>query len=200
MMQAEQPQDGQFVRNLGKHTNLVLTLMFAVSTPLQLWSRIPGTTGVWFYGFFLGGGIVIQCIYSVIKTQALMRYDAIPLGSVVALHLVAFGVHGVGRATAHWRGNYCHSYDPGLGIFQPLYPSLPAGAVRLMSDLSVLMAMVLIFDLADSPIQRDWHLWVVLPAIVLSPLWIKAREAHLHQKHIDAVQAANYYTDTIKRR
>lgn len=199
-MQAEQPQDGQFIRDLGKHTNLVLTLMFAISTPLQLWSRIPGTTGVWFYGFFFVGGIALQCIYLAIKTQVLMRYDAISFASVAALHLAWFGVHGVSRAVARWRGHYCHSYDPGIGISQPLYPSLPAGAGRLVSDLTVLMAAVLIFDLTDCPLQRDWHLWVVLPAVVMCQIWIKAREAHLHQKHIDAVQAAHYYTDTIKRR
>lgn len=199
-MQPPEQQDSDFVRDFSKHLNLVLVAMFAASTPAQIWSRIPGSTGGWFFGFFYVGGFAMQLLYIEIKTAAIGRYDAMPFTATFGLSLFWFGLHGVRRTYLRSKGRHLHSYDPGQGILGPVYPHLPNWLSALISDLTVAVAFGIFFHLADSPVQHDWFVWVVVPSLVISQSWVKSREAFMHQRHVDAAAGAKYYADTIKRR
>jgi len=116
-MQPPEQQESDFVRDFSKHVNWALVAMFAASTPAQIWSRVPGSTGGWFFGFFFVGGFVMQLLYIEIKSSVIGRYDAVSFAAVLGLSLIWFGLHGVRRTYLRSKGLHLHSYDTGCVIF-----------------------------------------------------------------------------------
>jgi len=193
----QSPPEQQPTHDFGKHTSIGVVIMFCNGTTAQLYSRLE--TGRLFYGWMFAIGVFLEGTYCAIKS-GFFHADATPYITVLGVHLVAFSLHSLYRIWRLQRGIELASYDPGFGILAYLYPSLPLWLSSFLSDICVAGLLAAAFDLTGSPVHRDWYLWIVMPSLVISQLWIRARDQFLRQKHIDANAEARHYAHTIHRR
>ena len=178
-------------------TSIALIVMFAVSTTAQLYSR--HAVGRLFFGCFLVGGLFLQSIFYIYKS-GFFYADAVALSTMVAIAHAAWSLHIVERAWNKTRGVHLYSYAPGYGWLNYLYPTLPPWANNLLSDVVAASTLAFVLHVADSPVQRDWFLWAVLPSLGISQTWVQCRDAHLKQQHVDATAQAAHYSSTIQKR
>ena len=194
------PDNKDFTREFGNHVSIVMLAMFSISTTAQVFSRKIGSTGGWFLGLYFVAAQFAFVLYGQIKTAVLGQPDAIPMEFTLGISLVWFALHGIVRAWHQSRGREAHSQDPGTGIFCRFYPALPPWLSTLISDGCVAVILALLFDVSDSPVQRDWFVWMVLPSLVITQAWVQSRQRFIKQRFIDASAEANHYSDTIGRR
>ena len=194
----DQPDQREFTKEFGSHVSIALVVMFALSTSAQVFSRVISTTGGWFLGFYFIGAQLAFALYVQIKISVTGQVDAIPIETTIAISCIWFSLHGVGRAWRKSHGIEIHSHDPGRGLFS--YPSLPPGVSIFISDATVAIGLACLFHVMNSPIQRDWFVWIVLPSITITQAWVQYRQAFIRQRFIDATAEASQYADTIGRR
>ena len=194
----EQPDRKEFMKEFGGHTQIALVVMFAVSTTAQVFSRRPGSLGRRFLGFYFVGALLLFAMYYHIKLGVVQYYDAIAIERTIGAVLAWFSVHGICRALRDARGEMTHSHDPGTPLFA--YPGLPYWISTLISDLTVALGLTVFYHAMNSPIQRDFFVWIVLPAIVISQAWVQSRQAYIRQRFVDAAAEAKQYAGTIGRR
>lgn len=190
MQSQEQPRD--VMHDFRGSVNMAVVAMFCISGTGQLYSRRE--VGRLFFGWMTGVGVFLQAIYTVFK-----QGDVVVLQALLGIHSIAFALHGMQRLRAKHQGIELHSYDPGYGVLSPLLPAFPIWGISLLSDLFMAGSLAAFFHFV-SPVQRDWYLYIVMPSLLISQCWVRARERYLKQQHVDAAVQARHYAQTIGRR
>lgn len=196
-MQPDKP-DG-ILKDYQAGMNLALILMFSINRSVQIWSRVPGSTGSWFYGWLYFVGLGLQAWYYEVNGQATGYYDAIGWLTFAWFSVMWFGIHGVVRSFHFARGLRFHSYEPGRGIFDWMFPNWKPGSASLASDLAVSMALSIVLAIVRSPILSGWYAAMCL-WLILAQVWIKASHSRRHQEWIDAKSEAERWSDQIQER
>lgn len=187
------------LRDIGTGLNLVLGTLFSISRTVQIWSRMPGTTGTWFFGFYYFVGSLMQTWYCRVNEETLGRTDLVSQSSIMGLSLIWFSIHGVIRGGQFLRGTRFHSFDPGVGILSLLNPKWNANTVSLASDLLVATALSLFLWLLRSPILSGWYASLCV-WLVLAHCWILARDTRRMQAWTNSEQEAAYWSEQLRRR
>ncbi len=178
---------------------LALTVVFSVSRSVQIWSRVPGSTGSWFYGWMFVVGLGINVWYYQANVQACQARDFIGLAYVAEASIAWFGVHGIVRLFNNRGTVPSHSYEPGVGILFWLMPALSASTVAIVSDLCVALLLGCVLSLLGSPIQAGWY-FAMCFWLSLGHLWIKSRDARNCRVWRDTQYEAEYMSQKINRR
>lgn len=199
-MQPPQPNQQNFIRDFSNSWDIALLAMFSVTTTVQLWSRLPGSTGRRFYGFYLLAGTVLQILYVQFNTQATGKPDWVSLYITIGISLCWFSIHCLRQNYQRFRGICKHSHDPGTGILTRIYPSLPANHCTFISDITAAIGIGLFLHAAASPHLANWFFYIVVPSLIVAQLWASARLRYQRQRFIDANEEADYYTGTIQPR
>lgn len=143
---------------------MLMCLLFAVTKTVQLFSRRPGTTGTWFFGFVFWIGFGIQLLYYQANVEATGRFDAVPEKAFLLIHIGWFLFHRVRRFFEPRRRGRVHSYDPGVGILRNAFPNWSLGAANFASDAIVSGLMFLACFYGGCPILAGWYFYM--------PIWL----------------------------
>lgn len=193
-----QPDKPESLSNISDGVNLGLMLVFSVSRTVQIWSRVPGSTGAWFYGWMILVGLGIQAWYYHANLEARQTMDLLGWEAMAWLSLMWFGVHGVVRSIHLARGLRFHSYDPGQGILHRLMPGWSFAASGLTSDLAVSVALSSGLWLIACPILSSWYAGMCF-WLVIGHVWLVARDARRRQLWHDARIDADDWSQQIGR-
>ncbi len=177
--------------------NLGLTLIFSVCRTVQIWSRVPGTTGNWFYGWMFAAGLALSAWYYEVNVEASQAMDFIAWKSMAVASVVWFGIHGVARALHQMRGLQFHSYEPGVGILARWISRLTPNHAGLISDLLVAVVLGISFKLLGSPIQSGWY-FAMCVWLLIADRWIRFRDARQVQIYIDAQAQSEDWSRRVK--
>ena len=194
-----QQEKNESLGDFSSGVNLALTVIFSVNRNVQIWSRVPGTTGGWFYGWMYFAGLAVQAWYYMANAQYLQRWDLVHFEFMARLSGIWFAVHGVARAIQLARGIRLHSYEPGVGVLQWALPNWPLWLVGLLSDLGVAIALSGGLWLLDSPIQSGWYAAMCV-WLLLGHIWIHTRDARRRQIWHDSQIEADDWSQQIGRR
>ena len=192
-------QEKQQLRDMANGSNLALMLMQGVNRSVQIWSRVPGTTGTWFFGLLFFQGMLIQAWYYQVNVVASKAPDSIPISVSFGLSLIWFAYHGVKRNIYRANGMRFHSYDPGIGILYRAFPNWQPATIDIASDLSVAIALSLLMLVAGSPIQSGWYRGMCIWLVVIH-LWNHARDFRRLRALEDAQLEAAYWSEQVRRR
>ncbi len=186
----------QQLRDLSNGMALTISAIFAVNRTVQIWSRIPGTTGPWFFGWLLPIGMCIQGYYYQVNVST-TREDVMPFGFVVGLTLIWLCIHGVKHSLFRQHGLNFHSYEPGSGVLYGMAPRWSLSKFNLASDLFVAAGLSLCLHLLGCPILGQWYAFICV-WLPLGQLWIHARDSHRRRKWMDAQIEAQDWSEQLK--
>jgi len=190
-----QPQKQDQLCDMSTGFNIALMLLFSVNRTVQIWSRVPGTTGTWFLGLYFFFGGMLQTWYCGVNEQASMRTDSIPPCFVLGLSIIWFAVHGIVRGYQFLQGTRFHSYEPGQGVLAPFLPSWQSDSVGFASDAVTAVGLSLAFALFASPGLSGWYASMCFWLIV-AQLWSHARDRRMQQARIDAQVEAEQWSNS----
>lgn len=176
---------------------LAIFAIFSVTRSVQLFSRLPGTTGPWFFGVFFWIGLFIQLWYYQANVQASGRFDAIPDMLIIYLQFAWLVVHWGWRKWTWLKGYRLHSYEPGLGVLHRVLPTWPAEWMGLASDIFVAAALGGICYLANCPILGSWYL-AMIPWLLIAQAVIQGRDYMRMQRMDDARIESDEWTRRLR--
>ena len=165
---------------------VMVSTIFAVIRTVQIFSRIPGTTGGAFFGIYLVIGWVIQLFYVQMNIEASGRMDAMPELLWFWGPFAWLVVHRCCYFRNRFRGRVVHSASEGIGILYRWLPAWSVGSVGLASDILVALVMGLIFHLTDNPILGSWYIAMIVWLIVAHAItlgWM-----HMQMERFDDAQ------------
>lgn len=189
----------QPLRDFSMGMNIALSAIFAVNRTVQIWSRTPGTTGTWFFAIYFVAGSIIQSWYCQVNEEAAAHRDLIPYVAIAGLSLFWFSVHGIIHAWLVLRGKRFHSFEPGVGILNSMFPNWSSASASLGSDLIVAMCISISLLLLQSPILSGWYAALCIWLLV-SHYWLVARDARRQQTWVDSQFEAENWSEQIRRR
>ncbi|MCA9194634.1 MAG: hypothetical protein KDB03_22840 [Planctomycetales bacterium] len=178
---------------------LLVFLIFSVNRSVQVFSRIPGTTGLWFFAFFFWFGLGIQAYYYYANVQALARLDAIPEMWFVYTQIAWLQVHTLMRFVTWLRGYRLHSYEPGLGLLHRVLKRWDADWMGLASDVLVAGALGVACHAMDCPIHSGWY-FAMIPWLIIGKIVISARDQLRLQRMQDTQIEASVWSQRLKER
>lgn len=191
-------QKQESLADMSAGIGIALSLLFGVNRTVQIWSRQPGTTGTWYFGFYYFVGAMFQAWYCELNLYASMRSDQIPPHFIIGMSVVWFAVHGISRACFFLRGVRFHSYDPGIGFLAPLCPpTWRCDNVGLLSDLTTAIGLSLAFRFFASPILSGWFAAMSVWLIV-AHAWSHARDERMQIARDDAQIEAQQWSHSQK--
>ncbi len=179
--------------------DVVLSAVFAVNRTVQIWSRAPGSTGTWFFAIYFVAGSLLQSWYYQVNVEASATSDLISQPVVIGLSLFWFSVHGLVHSWFVLRGQTFHSFDPGVGVLNRLFPKWSESSASLGSDLIVSMLLSTVLFLLRSPILSGWYASLCMWLFV-SHYWLVARDSRRRQMWIDSQFEAEHWSEQLKRR
>ncbi len=174
-----------------------LTIIFSLSRTVQIWSRLPGTTGDWFYGWMFAVGIAISAWYYELNVQASQAIDFIEWRAMAILSGMWFGVHGVVRAIRQLQGVRFHSYEPGVGVLDRFLSRIAPQYAGVISDIATAFALGVVFRCMGCPIQSGWY-FAMCFWIAIGNAWIVARDSRRKQMWVDSQVEATEWSHRIK--
>lgn len=179
--------------------SLVIFMIFSVTRSVQLFSRLPGTTGPWFFGITFWIGLAFQLYYYQANVEASGRFDAIPDMLIIYPQIAWLVVHWAMRQLTRLKGYRHHSYEPGLGVLHRILPNWQADWMGLASDIVVALSMGGICYLLDCPILGIWFL-AMIPWLLLAFALIQGRDNIRMQRMDDARIEADDWSQRIRDR
>lgn len=192
-MQSEKQES---LSNLSDGVSLGLTLVFSVNRTVQIWSRVLGSTGTWFYGWMIFVGLAIQAWYYQVNLESQQAADLVSWEAMAWLSVMWYSIHGVVRSIQMARGVRFHSYDPGVGILHRLMSGWSPSAIALTSDLAIAVSFSCGLWLLACPILSGWYAGMLL-WLVIGHSWQVARDARRRQIWHDAQVEADHWSQQI---
>lgn len=178
---------------------LVMVLIFSVTRTVQLFSRVPGTCGMWHFGVIYVLGFVIQLLYYQMNVEASGQLDAIPDAVFIFGNLGVLMFHNLAGWWRWSKGYRCHSWCSGLGVLHRFMPRSSDTAVAVISDILVAALLSGICYLFACPILSGWYLsmigWCLLAQGVLA-----ARKSFQLQRLDDAQFESDAWSADLRER
>lgn len=178
---------------------LAIFLIFSVTRSVQLFSRVPGTTGPWFFGITFWIGLAIQLYYYQANVEASGRFDAIPEQLLIATQFGWLVVHWMVRAKNRFQGVRLHSYEPGLGVMNRLLPNWHLDWMGVTSDIAVAAVLGGTCMLLDCPILGSWY-FAMIPWLLIGQAFIYGRDSLRVQRMEDAQIEADVWSQRFRER
>ena len=163
----------------------MIILIFGVTRTVQLFSRVPGTTGSWFFGMAFWIGFGIQLFYYQVNVQSSGQFDAIPDRLFVYAIIGWLILHAVCRSHNRSKGMRCHSFSPGLGIFYRWLPNTPEHRIGLISDMATAALLGALGYFFGCPILGSWYLSMTI-WLLMAQGCLHARDRYRTQRMDDA--------------
>ena len=189
----------QNLADFNQGVSLALIAIFSVNRSVQLWSRSLGSTGGWFFGWMYFVGLMLQAWYYQANSHFSGSEDFVTWEAFAAVNIIWFSIHGVVRAFHKTRRVPSHSYDPGVGILQSVFPSWSAGTVAVASDLTVAVFLSIVLRMIESPILSGWYAAMSFWLLV-GHVWMRTSRAYRYQVYINTKAEAEQWSNQIKER
>ena len=196
-MEQDKQQRQQNLIDLSQGMSLALIGIFAVNRTVQVWSRYPGSTGSWFYGWVFFVGLLLQAWYCQINTNAVNRADFVSIEVIAFVSILWFAIHGVIRSFHLLRGLRLHSYEPGQGVFHWMFPTWNSGFQALASDVITAVLLSIWLWLIGSPVLSSWYTFVCF-WLLIGHCWGAASQARRRQIWIDSQVESENWSHQIK--
>lgn len=196
----EPKQDNQkYLHDLNQGAGIAIIAISGVSRSVQLWSRIPGSCGTWYFGWVYLVGLFIQGLHYQLSVLATTRFDRVPLTSTACLAIFWLSVHSIAGSIYRNRGLRFHSYEPGAGILHCWFPAGRSSAIALGSDLVTAVGFSSVLWVLNSPIQSRWYAWMCVWLIV-GHMWIQHRDHRRRMTWEDSQFESEHWSEQIQRR
>lgn len=145
---------------------IVAALIFSVTRTVHLFSRWPGSCGMWHFGVFFVIGFVIQLFFYQMNVEATGQFDAIDERILIFGSLGLLGFHNLAGWWYWFKGHRGHSWSSGVGILYRLMPKLDETTVTIISDLVVAVWLAATLYLFECPILASWYFSMIFWCLI----------------------------------
>ncbi len=175
----------------------VLIFVFTIGRSVQIFSRIPGTSGAIFVLAWLGS-FIAQAWYYQVNVDASGTPDLIAIEWMLLIQAVFFLVGLVILICRQVRGEEVDPFVIGTSIFSRLLPNIKPANQDAASDMIVAAGLSLFFFALDSPIQGGWYR-AMLFWMLIGHLWLAACERIQSRRLRNAQRRAAYWSRRLPR-
>lgn len=145
---------------------VVSSLICSVTRTVHLFSRWPGSCGMWHFGFFYLIGFVIQLLYYQMNVEATGQFDAIDDRLLVFGSLGLLMSHNIASWYYWSKGHRGHSWSPGVGVLFKWMPNSDPIFVAVLSDVVVAASLGGFCYLIGCPILGSWYLCTIFWCVI----------------------------------
>ena len=176
--------DKQQQQHLRNALSLAMGLIFSVNRTVEVFSRVAGSTGDWYFGIFLLIGVSVQLYFCEVNAQVSGTPDLIPV-HVMIMATIVWSVHSICRLIRRADGRQQHSYDMGVGILEAWLIAWPPRLVDVLSNAVVAAVIGGCCHLLKSPILGRWYFSVGI-WLVATDGFLAVRDRLRGQRMVDA--------------
>ena len=193
----EQPDHAkQEIQSVRDGLGMFLIATHTLAQSVQLFSRVPGTSGPLFVVAQLFC-IVGQFLFYEARVDAGGQADVIGIGIWFYIQLIWF-VYGF-IATFIWRarGLEVDIIELGIPVLCRRFPKANYATVAFCSDMLVAGLLTAVFYLTGSPILGDWYC-VTAFVLLINHKWMYWREQTEKRRFMDAQKRARQWSRRLK--
>jgi len=174
-----------------------LMFIFTIGRSVQLFSRVPGTSGP---GLVLASlfSILTQVWYYQMNVDASGSSDSIAIEWVFLVQIVWFLYCVCATIWNQLPGYGLDLTDIGVGIFRRWLPNSENSVVGFVSDMALAIGLACFFFAFDSPILGGWYRAMVV-WLLIGHVWLKARNDIELQRIKNARSRAEYWSNRFNR-
>jgi len=137
-----------------------LMLGYAIGQTLMVFSRKPGTAGVYVVAAWTLG-IFVQGFWFYGHMENYGRIDATPYELLLAAQVIWWLPGLLVTLWRSLRGRHVPDTELGLGVFRRFFPRLNHRTAGLMSDMTTGSMLAGLFHFLGSPVQSNWYLTMI---------------------------------------